>query len=455
MSQEDLSHTKRAFPFEPEQKAMKRKKEAQTNIQLIKCTSWSTSFLFKTTNLFTASTSISQRSIYIDPRAFSVSKNVLMPIRRAAGYDELRRMGFPKRKNKGMQTQECICLYKEMKKRKYTTSKSTQLKMLQLANDGFRFCDIAKCLRLSASTVRRTVIRLKALFPANIQALIEAKRGRKELLSPQQGKFIRDFYKNPANVSKPVTHLRRAMHFAFDLSTRLPSLSTLRRAMKKMGLTLKRLTLFKKPSGFLLQDSVRQQFATQFLACRRKNMKIVFIDESSFNLSLQPFYGYSLKGTPALMSKAEKGTSITLLAAMSEEGIVAMQMFRGFVKKLGFLGFVYELLFNMKALDEPNNIVLVCDNASVHTSKIFRAIITAKYHILYTPPGTPQFNAIEFAFSVWKAKVRLSMPASERALIIAIIAGGRSLTFQQCLAWTNHTGSFISEAFQGRKISEK
>jgi transposase len=115
-----------------------------------------------------------------------------------------------------------------------------------------------------------------------------------------------------------------------------------------------------------------------------------------------PLYGYFRKGSIAkLKTYRRKGKkSLTLLCAISVNGVVAWKTIDGSCNSTLFIDFIR--LFRSK--------YLVLDNVSFHKTKdCLRAMNDNSNTALFIPPYSPQYNPIEEFFSQLKTKIRTIM----------------------------------------------
>ena len=71
---------------------------------------------------------------------------------------------------------------------------------------------------------------------------------------------------------------------------------------------------------------------------------LVFIDETGINLALTRFYGRSEAGARVYAERpSNKGENITLIGAMSDEGLIASMTFPGSFNTASFLVFIEKI----------------------------------------------------------------------------------------------------------------
>jgi len=68
--------------------------------------------------------------------------------------------------------------------------------------------------------------------------------------------------------------------------------------------------------------------------------KFIYLDETGFNNILIPIYGYSKKGEPVSYSGQPKCSNHSVLAALTDEGILGYQIFEKAVRGKDFACFL-------------------------------------------------------------------------------------------------------------------
>jgi transposase len=167
--------------------------------------------------------------------------------------------------------------------------------------------------------------------------------------------------------------------------------------------------------------------------------RLVFVDESGFNLAMTSLYARSPKGERAYgRVPKNRGDNTSLIAAMSlDEGVMAAMTLEGAVDGVAFEVWVQEVLL---AKLRPGQIV-VLDKLAVHKRQRVRELIEAKgCAVLFLPSYSPDFNPIELAFSKLKAFVRQHKARSRERLDAAIAAALQTVTRQDVLGWFKHAG---------------
>lgn len=147
--------------------------------------------------------------------------------------------------------------------------------------------------------------------------------------------------------------------------------------------------------------------------------ELVFVDECGINLQMAREVGWSKKGKRLYDSKpAEFRKNYTVLGALHWDGLKELMMIEGGTSSDVFYEFVRQVLLpNM----EPGQVV-VLDNLAAHKSKRTVELLGDHgIHLLYTPPYSPEWNPIEWAWSPVKTYLRRVAQRSLEGLETALV----------------------------------
>ena len=158
---------------------------------------------------------------------------------------------------------------------------------------------------------------------------------------------------------------------------------------------------------------------------------------------MTPQYGRAPRGQRVVgYVPRNHGPNVTLLAAMSAQGITAAMSMTGATDHAVWALFVRQLL--VPSL-RPGQIVL-CDNLAVHKNQQLRQLIAAQgCQVRFLPPYSPDFAPIEHAFSKLKTTLRQAGARTRPALEDAIAAGLATITAHDAQAWFRHCGYTLPE----------
>ena len=89
--------------------------------------------------------------------------------------------------------------------------------------------------------------------------------------------------------------------------------------------------------------------------------------------------------------------------------------------------------------------VVVLDNLNAHRApEVAEAIRAAGCDVLFVPPYSPEFNAIEKAWSKLKARLRQIAARTQEALAEAITEAARTITATDAANWIRGAGYQLS-----------
>ena len=169
---------------------------------------------------------------------------------------------------------------------------------------------------------------------------------------------------------------------------------------------------------------------------------MIFIDETGCDRrNTLRKYGYGLRGKPVRCHKLlVRGERISVIAAMTVEGILELKVVHGTVDGDTFCSFIHkELLPKLMTFNGFNcNSIVILDNCSVHhvpqVPETFRDLGVLLH---YLPPYSPDYNPIEFLFSKVKTAVRqmeqeMSAVDDIETIVLAAFA---TITPEDCVSW--------------------
>jgi len=226
-------------------------------------------------------------------------------------------------------------------------------------------------------------------------------------------------------------------------------ITSIHRQLKEMLFTVKQLAFLPSERNCERVKEIRKMYCSKRLESSRKK-EVVFIDECGFNFHCKRNRGRSIRGNSAIsIHPASKGQNITLLAAMSQNGIVHRKVFLGGTKRDTFQQFINELSDLYSGTSEVD---FIMDNCRCHLNV---STPTANHHIVYLPPYSPFLNAIEEAFSSVKSSMKselqkgmheiVSMNTKEKTtfLIEKIVQSLQVITTDKCESWIQHCFTYF------------
>lgn len=166
---------------------------------------------------------------------------------------------------------------------------------------------------------------------------------------------------------------------------------------------------------------------------------VIYIDESSFCVNLRKNYGYSKKGKEInkfIRHKHNKKRN-TLLAAMSNNKIVAYKVLEGSVNMHIYLEFIKE------NIDIFKNKKIIQDNARIHHAKIVKEYAkNENVELKYNPAYTPEFNPIELLFNKCKTEFKKLDHVNLHDDIDSVL---KKITSNDCQRFYNHVQKYFEK----------
>jgi transposase len=164
--------------------------------------------------------------------------------------------------------------------------------------------------------------------------------------------------------------------------------------------------------------------------------RLVFLDESGVTTEMTRRYGRAPRG-----ERVQEGTpaghwrTVTLLGAMSSEGLVATMTIESPTDAEVFLAYVDQVLVPRL---EPGQVVIL-DNLAAHkVAGVRQRIEAAGAQLLYLPPYSPDFNPIEKCWAKIKQLLRAAKARTLEVLDAAITEALAAITSQNASAWFRH-----------------
>ena len=177
--------------------------------------------------------------------------------------------------------------------------------------------------------------------------------------------------------------------------------------------------------------------------------RFVFLDESGFDTRLTQRNPSDLRGTHAraLHGQRAHGTApgghwrrLTLIGALSLDGLCAAMTVTGATSTAVFLAFVTQVLIPALQRTRPNAVV-VMDNLAAHKAAVVRrAFDQAGISYRYLPAYSPDMNPIEQAWSKLKTNLRAKAVRTRNALERAIPDALATITPSNAQGWFRHAG---------------
>jgi transposase len=217
------------------------------------------------------------------------------------------------------------------------------------------------------------------------------------------------------------------------------SLTTVWRALRRMGLTRKKKTLH-------ADERDRPDVQTKRRSFRRKvkpidPRRLIFVDETGVTTAMTPAYAWSPRNERAHSSAPGAWESVTVIAALGLDGVRAPLMFPGSTNAATFESYIEGVL--VPALHEGD--VVIFDNLSAHLGPaVAEAIEGAGARVLPLPPYSPDYTPIEEMFSKVKEFLRRVAARVKGDLYDAIGDALREVTDQDIIGWFQKAGLYAA-----------
>ena len=159
------------------------------------------------------------------------------------------------------------------------------------------------------------------------------------------------------------------------------------------------------------------------------------------NLAMTRLYGRCVGGERVYDERpGDKGKNITLIGAMSDEGLIGTMTFPGSLNQDSFLVFIEQILLPQLWVGA----IVTMDNLSVHYAKITTELIeSVGATVKFLPPYSPDLSPIELCWSKLKEIIRSAKARTIEALNEAITNAINAITDEDALNWFHHCGLYF------------
>jgi transposase len=278
---------------------------------------------------------------------------------------------------------------------------------------------------------------------------VQHKRGRKSPITVEM--LIYMLLELEQDSQLTLLQLVEKVESKFQIQT---STSALDRVLKKCEVTWK--NVLPIPLEWNTPEVVKQR--TLFIGELGKIFmrEIVYVDETGFNLHVKKSKGRALQGEPAKLTLTPKGSRITLIAALSKEGLVHTRMVesRSSEKKKGtnaedFRNFLIDLFPKL-----PRGSVIILDNCKIHHAANVESVWqmgreTWRIEHLFLPPYSPFLNPIEYAFNALKDEIARATFRTRGELINVIKEKLSTITPQKAQGFFAQSAQYYSQCALG------
>ena len=168
---------------------------------------------------------------------------------------------------------------------------------------------------------------------------------------------------------------------------------------------------------------------------------VIFIDETSTHTAMTRRRAWAPRGERAVgRTPRNHGPNVTLLAALTPEGIGPAWAITGAVDGAAFAAYATRVLAPSL---RPGQVV-VLDNLRAHKGADARTAVEAMgCRLLFLPPYSPDFNPIELAFAKVKERLRAAAERTPAGLFVATAAAIDAVTAADARAFYAHCGFLL------------
>jgi len=288
------------------------------------------------------------------------------------------------------------------------------IQRLKQANQSTRF--IAKTLNLSIPTITKVV--------QKIHICEEAGLGLETICKKSGPKPIQ--IDSAANISlteivqEDPTLTQKGMKAKLNESGICFSIPKICRTLKILSITRKRIK--KRSSKTVTNELINQRKVYARDMRLYPNARLLFLDESGFNLHCGIHYGYSAVNTNAYqVVPCNRGRNISLISLLSCNQITNFKLIDGAYNTEKLKEFLEE---SWASQSLQQNDILVMDNVRFHHSNIVKNWCEQKHLIIkYLPPYSPDLNPIENVFSTIKSRYSAMRPFPTTSAMIKDYVG--------------------------------
>ena len=135
-----------------------------------------------------------------------------------------------------------------------------------------------------------------------------------------------------------------------------------------------------------------------------------------------------------------KAARLTIVGALSTDGMLATQASEEAMNSIGFLAYLRERLIPELLREKPDAIV-VLDNLRPHRVKAVRELLSeASLGLIYLPAYSSDLSPIEPAWSKFKALLRTAAARTGETLMAGITPALQAITASDARGYFTHCG---------------
>ena len=162
---------------------------------------------------------------------------------------------------------------------------------------------------------------------------------------------------------------------------------------------------------WLTAESIRKTWESAYiqLIMPHKGFELIYLDEFSVNSRNNNYYNWSPIGSKSYITSDLQPFSMSFIIAFSRERVYGIMGSKSAVNSEVFLKFLKSLVKSRCTFGGESNFKfwIVCDNASIHTSReVESAIKRTAVKMITIAPYSPCLNPCEKVIGAIKSKIR-------------------------------------------------
>ena len=338
----------------------------------------------------------------------------------------------------------------DVTKKEYTIQQLDDIRaklIYDLREDRQSVADIAETLRISKEKVYYFYNKREEKILG-----IKSNEPKRFLITPQMYKELESYMNKIENSTATLRKMKEHLIQSFHLDQNRISLNTVSRMLRRLKFTRKRTSHLEPRRNLLRNLDARKKVALHFLSAEKSDLELIFIDESGFNNSLAPLYGYSKIGQKCFVAAKSKSVNYSVIAAVAKEKMLGFQIIKGGVTANCFGAFLCNLLkYNQTLLTNRSKYVLFMDNARIHRAKILQPFFQ-HMNVLYNVPYSPFLNPIEELFWNWKHIFREKFNQNTTNIIQRILTAAQEIDYSSLDMFYIHSLTFMNDCLNSKEI---
>jgi transposase len=321
----------------------------------------------------------------------------------------------------------------------------------RLRSDGRTWNEVAEIVGVHLTTVMKwaRVFNIGGDAPTDVSSGRRGRRfGEKRTISLTDELLLRDQIVggNPSQLSLPFALWNRKavqeaikMKFGIDMPIR-----TVGEYLRRWGFTPQRPAkhaVEQRPAQ--LERWMKVDYPAIFKRAKAEGAEIYWADETAIKQDTAWVRGYAPVGQTPVIEHRARWDSITMISALTNQGLVRFAFYDGAINKDRFIEFMGKLI-----QDAQRKVFLIVDNLRVHHAKLVNSWLETRkdrIEVFYLPPYSPEANPDEILNRDLKTELRTRPSAPNKDALREI-----ALKFMKLLASTPER---VARYFRSRHVA--